>query len=672
MLAAVVAAAVGLVACTAGGSLASPTPRGPAVIVFTQSGVIWFADASGHTWGGLKTAQLSTQVVWSADGKRAAWIDKTGLHIVDARTAHDASQPCPCTGLARLGDEFATMSSDGSDMLLFDAKGRARRVRLDLPSDETPYSSIVAGGSTEAIVAVNPPDSMHTYRGQVITVAVDVQGHPHDLLPGDSLTSAAGGYTSPDGSQTALIDSPSDGACWTTPGIYALDDTTNAASQAAYPQREQRFVQAALDSMRTISGVNWAGRQVVVTYGPNDCQPGTSGRYLTYSLQNGRWKFLRNGVSAEGFGAQGRSYAIELGNPVAVAAGLGTVVGTLVLTSDTGVRTVLGRGVDAFWATPADQAAGSAKTGSASTLPVGTSDHGAPLNKAYTALADRIRSALTNNDTAAFTALCAQCDPGTRRLLGSADGRARLLRSLKAHPAVQDGSLTYPGMAVNYCYDAAPTARTCTPQQLQDIGTLGLPYTFTIDDDIGGGTGQGYTYAGSVLGSVQLTLGPDGSAHWVGQSTSALWSDKQLLITPQSLGAVRVGMTQAQAEAAAGMNFDGSGDGAAYSTTAPNGYPHLYVHAHPKVNCFGAQGGDGAVKVVTAKGFTLGSSVQNLLDTYGSRARPFTDPAGISPGSGYIVSSPDGDLVFTVDQTKTFVDGIIAGFSGVDSTSCSG
>jgi hypothetical protein len=67
------------------------------------------------------------------------------------------------------------------------------------------------------------------------------------------------------------------------------------------------------------------------------------------------------------------------------------------------------------------------------------------------------------------------------------------------------------------------------------------------------------------------------------------WRDLQ--ITEQSSGRVRTGKTLDQAQIAAGLTFDGEGDGAVYPRTLPVGYPHLYVGEGPKstVACVGAE-----------------------------------------------------------------------------------
>ena len=662
--------AVGLSACTSGGpATGSTVAPGPAVLVFEQAGgAMRFADASGRVWGDVPATDLTGSPVWSADGRRVAWLDKAGLHIVDATTARDTAQPCPCNGLARLGDQFATLSSDNSELLLFDGNGTTRRVALNL---STQWAGVGAGGTDDVTVEVVPPDSMGAPRGEDILESVDARGHLRATMAGSALVSYESGFTSPDGRTTAVIDSPSDGACWTIPTVDVLDDhVANPAPQTLFPAHDRNFVQAVLGTMRTITNIDWAGNGIVVTFGPNGCQTQGARRYVTYDLVDGSWRYLRNGASSVGFGADGRSYAIELSDPIGIDPHSpdATVAGTLVSTSKQGARTVLGRRVLSFWATPADQSAGRAVSGPSTVVATDTTDRGTPVDAKYRAVADRIEHALATDDTAALTGLCAQCDPQTLAMLGSASGRAQLLLALRTHPAADDGSVTYPGLAIEECVDGIGAKHPCTPQQLVDIGTLGLPALLELPD----GSIEGVAYSAGVAGSVRLALGSNGAVHWAGQSTAALWSSTELLITPTSLGAVHVGMTSTQAQTAAGAEFDGSGDGASYPTSLPTGYPHLYVRANPKVSCFGAQGGTGAQQVVTANGFALGDSVQTLLSKYGPQAHYVTAQAGIDPESGYVVSSSDGDLFFTIDPSGNTINGIIGGYTGADPNSCSG
>ncbi len=165
--------------------------------------------------------------------------------------------------------------------------------------------------------------------------------------------------------------------------------------------------------------------------------------------------------------------------------------------------------------------------------------------------------------------------------------------------------------------------------------------------------------------------------------TSERWTDSVLTITPQSLGAVRIGMTLPEAETAAGVPFDGAADGAFYPTSLPTGFPHLFVNEDPSnlVSCFGAEIGDPtALPIVSApqtvstpEGFHLGDTVAQLLAIYGTRAHFLQAPAGgISPRAGYVVAEPDGNLAFYVDNSSTRILGIKGGDSALTPSSCSG
>ncbi len=152
------------------------------------------------------------------------------------------------------------------------------------------------------------------------------------------------------------------------------------------------------------------------------------------------------------------------------------------------------------------------------------------------------------------------------------------------------------------------------------------------------------------------------------------WADAQLTITAQSLGGVRLGMTLQQAQAAAGVVFDGSGDGASYPTSLPANYPHLYVHAETggRVTCLGADGPSTAQTIVTPEGLHLGDTVAKLLQIYGSRARYVPAAAqGIHPSDGYVVAGPGGNLVFSTRGTST-VRSIVAGGPDLVPGTCGG
>jgi hypothetical protein len=155
-----------------------------------------------------------------------------------------------------------------------------------------------------------------------------------------------------------------------------------------------------------------------------------------------------------------------------------------------------------------------------------------------------------------------------------------------------------------------------------------------------------------------------------------VWSGLQLTITQQSLGRVRVGMTLDRAQIAAGVTFDGMGDGAVYPRTLPAGYPHLYVGEGPNntVACVGAEisySDTTPQTVATRDGLHLGDTTQQLLAIYGGRAQYVPKPAsGISPSVGYVVTEADGNLAFSVHNTR--VVGIKGGAHDLTPSNCTG
>ena len=154
---------------------------------------------------------------------------------------------------------------------------------------------------------------------------------------------------------------------------------------------------------------------------------------------------------------------------------------------------------------------------------------------------------------------------------------------------------------------------------------------------------------------------------------NGLWADPQIIISPTALGAVHIGMTFEQAQDAAGLGFNGSGDGFFYPTNLPSASGHLYVgvSADQTVRCVGAELSE---SVSTPQGVRIGDSVRKLLATYGSQARfvPSPTDGGMTDYDGYIAMTQAGKLVFMLDRTNSTVTGIAAGGPDLDPNSCTG
>ena len=155
-----------------------------------------------------------------------------------------------------------------------------------------------------------------------------------------------------------------------------------------------------------------------------------------------------------------------------------------------------------------------------------------------------------------------------------------------------------------------------------------------------------------------------------GATGSGLWADEYLTITPTSLGAVKASMTGDQAQAAAGVRFDGSGDGFTYPTTLPPGYPHLYL-GH---GCVGAAATATSPQTVsTPEGIRLGDTLTKLKSTYGPSLRYVPSPGvGMSPTDGYVVPVTGGSLVFVLDSTGNTIVRITGGGTDLTPSTCGG
>jgi hypothetical protein len=157
--------------------------------------------------------------------------------------------------------------------------------------------------------------------------------------------------------------------------------------------------------------------------------------------------------------------------------------------------------------------------------------------------------------------------------------------------------------------------------------------------------------------------------------TAGQWTASPLTISPQALGAVQIGMTLSAAEDAAGIPFDGSGDGFSYPTTLPTGFPHLYVGlgANGLVDCVGAEEQSSSVNVVTPQGFSLGGTTSQLKAVYGAQLQyvPAPTTGGMTDDAGYVVTQSSGNIVFTPDSTNTLITGIAAG-PNLEPNSCTG
>jgi hypothetical protein len=164
-----------------------------------------------------------------------------------------------------------------------------------------------------------------------------------------------------------------------------------------------------------------------------------------------------------------------------------------------------------------------------------------------------------------------------------------------------------------------------------------------------------------------------------GAASSGLWSNLKLTITSASLGAVDLGMSQDQTDAASGLLLLPSPDEDGYFGSQgqlPTTFANLFLKGWP-VTCVGA----GLIypsspqKVVTPTGFVMGQSVDRLRQVYGQRAKyvppPQPSASAMYDNAGYVVAGTDGDnLVFIPNLANTEIVMIIAGHD-IGPNSCS-
>lgn len=153
------------------------------------------------------------------------------------------------------------------------------------------------------------------------------------------------------------------------------------------------------------------------------------------------------------------------------------------------------------------------------------------------------------------------------------------------------------------------------------------------------------------------------------------WAGPSVVISADSLGSVKVGMTLTQAENASGFTFNMSGDGYVYPTTLPDSSTlELYVRVDQNsiVRCVGAAGTPTSQVVTTPSGYHLGDSLAALQSMYGSRLHyvPAPPVGGLTDLAAYILSAGGNNLVFMVDSGGAVV-GIAAG-PNAGANSCTG
>jgi Ca-activated chloride channel family protein len=200
-------------------------------------------------------------------------------------------------------------------------------------------------------------------------------------------------------------------------------------------------------------------------------------------------------------------------------------------------------------------------------------------------------------------------------------------------------------------------------------GTVTVVYAANADQTtayrMGVSDFSGATVSGTVTTIVLCRCAPKKAP-----ASSGNWSDPLVFITPTALGAVQLGMSQADAQTAAGVPFTGQGDGAHYPDALPGG-PELFWTA----GCLGAGGQPASASVQavrTTEGVQIGDDVAKLTGTYGAQLRYVPAPNGGRVSvEGYVIDYPQSTMAFKVNDDH--VVGITIGPRGHnDPSDCGG
>ncbi|MFJ4972605.1 TolB family protein [Streptomyces sp. NPDC088755] len=508
---------------TAEGDKASAA-RGAPVLAFVRplAREIVLADADGRTWRGVRLRAAPDHVRWSPDGSALAWIDDESdshggriLHRLDVTTGRERTTPCACGGVGFLGDEVATLSSDGDALLFLAADGQTRRAALSEPLGD--YARVAAGGRDQVTIADLLPER-EVGRGQYRLVGADRSGTVRPFLPARAPTSFADGIGSPDGRRIAWASADSGGACWNVGNVLLA---TYGDKGRQTPERPVDAVMghALLEERVLVTGLAWAGEGLTVTFGPmTGCQAAPPERFVSYYQHDGAWRFIGTGMSAVGYGAGGRGARLlvpERPERREEDDSYLPLLGDLEFSDGRGERHVLGSGVSAFVFTPAEsaKAAPPARVAQPKDDRVArTTDRGEPVPTHLRALAEGIKDAAEDGDVARLRSLCDHCDGETKDAVRTAEGRRELVRLLSSHPGRTENGIVFPGLAAHRCVDEPEQDITCTAEQLRDIALLDIPVVGGIDDAY-----EGQVYEAESDHRLQLRSGSGGKALWVGR-----------------------------------------------------------------------------------------------------------------------------------------------------------
>jgi hypothetical protein len=131
---------------------------------------------------------------------------------------------------------------------------------------------------------------------------------------------------------------------------------------------------------------------------------------------------------------------------------------------------------------------------------------------------------------------------------------------------------------------------------------------------------------------------------------SGLWSDALVVVTTNSVGAAKLGMTEEEVEEAAGVEVTMECTQCDANPTAELEPKENFARFEARNNCsgFDVTFNPGQTQTVaTEAGFELGGTVAELQELYGDELEPFTNE-GLTYVNGFAITGDDSRLIFGI------------------------
>lgn len=138
---------------------------------------------------------------------------------------------------------------------------------------------------------------------------------------------------------------------------------------------------------------------------------------------------------------------------------------------------------------------------------------------------------------------------------------------------------------------------------------------------------------------------------------SGLWTDALVVVSTDSVGAAKLGMTEEEVEEAAGVTVTIECTQCDANPAAELVPKEDFARFEARSNCagFDITLNPGQKQTVsTEAGFKLGGSVDELQELYGSELDPFTNQ-GMLEFDGFVITGDTGKLIFQISNSDSSV-----------------